>query len=342
MDVIPNIEYDKLGKLQKLALFLIVIGPEAASEILRNFEDPDIELLVKEMSSFDIIDYRVKKRVIEDFYGIVSQSSIATLGGASYAQKTLEMAKGDFRASSILGRVAPVGSSVQIIEEIAALEPRQIFNLIRNEQSQTIAFIISYLHISKASALIKMLSTEMREEVVERIGSMESTALELVNKVVRTLARNLEYDEKQTFNQSGGVRRVADLLNSLDKDTSKTLLARLEEKNPSIGNAVRKKMFSFEDLLRLQPSDLQRVTREIDMGDLTVALKSTNPNLRDAILGSISKRAAETLKEEMELLGPVRLREVEAAQDKIIMIVRKLEEDGEITIDQEGADRVLV
>jgi len=342
MDAIPNIEYDKLGKLQKLALFLIVIGPEAASEILRNFEDPDIELLVKEMSSFDIIDYRVKKRVIEDFYGIVSQSSIATLGGASYAQKTLEMAKGDFRASSILGRVAPVGSSVQIIEEIAALEPRQIFNLIRNEQSQTIAFIISYLHISKASALIKMLSTEMREEVVERIGSMESTALELVNKVVRTLARNLEYDEKQTFNQSGGVRRVADLLNSLDKDTSKTLLSRLEEKNPTIGNAVRKKMFSFEDLLRLQPSDLQRVTREIDMGDLTVALKSTNPNLRDAILGSISKRAAETLKEEMELLGPVRLREVEAAQDKIIMIVRKLEEDGEITIDQEGADRVLV
>ncbi|HOO93395.1 MAG TPA: FliG C-terminal domain-containing protein, partial [Opitutales bacterium] len=298
MDAIPNIEYDKLGKLQKLALFLIVIGPEAASEILRNFEDPDIELLVKEMSSFDIIDYRVKKRVIEDFYGIVSQSSIATLGGASYAQKTLEMAKGDFRASSILGRVAPVGSSVQIIAEIAALEPRQIFNLIRNEQSQTIAFIISYLHISKASALIKMLSTEMREEVVERIGSMESTALELVNKVVRTLARNLEYDEKQTFNQSGGVRRVADLLNSLDKDTSKTLLSRLEEKNPTIGNAVRKKMFSFEDLLRLQPSDLQRVTREIDMGDLTVALKSTNPNLRDAILGSISKRAAETLKEE--------------------------------------------
>lgn len=342
MDAIPNIEYDKLGKLQKLALFLIVIGPEAASEILRNFEDPDIELLVKEMSAFEIIDYRVKKRVIEDFYGIVSQSSIATLGGASYAQKTLEMAKGDFRASSILGRVAPVGSSVQIIEEIAALEPRQIFNLIRNEQPQTIAFIISYLHISKASSLIKMLSSELREEVVERIGSMESTALELVNKVVRTLARNLEYDEKQTFNQSGGVRRVADLLNSLDKDTSKAVLARLEEKNPAIGNAVRKKMFSFEDLLRLQPGDLQRVTREIDMGDLTIALKSTNPNLRDAILGSISKRAAETLKEEMELLGPVRLREVEAAQDKIINIVRKLEEDGEITIDQEGADRVLV
>lgn len=342
MDAIPNIEYDKLGKLQKLALFLIVIGPEAASEILRNFEDPDIELLVKEMSAFEIIDYRVKKRVIEDFYGIVSQSSIATLGGASYAQKTLEMAKGDFRASSILGRVAPVGSSVQIIEEIAALEPRQIFNLIRNEQPQTIAFIISYLHISKASSLIKMLGSEMREEVVERIGSMESTALELVNKVVRTLARNLEYDEKQTFNQSGGVRRVADLLNSLDKDTSKAVLARLEEKNPAIGNAVRKKMFSFEDLLRLQAGDLQRVTREIDMGDLTIALKSTNPNLRDAILGSISKRAAETLKEEMELLGPVRLREVEAAQDKIINIVRKLEEDGEITIDQEGADRVLV
>ncbi len=342
MDALPNIEYEKLGKLQKLALFLIVIGPDIASEILKNFEDPDVEMLVKEMSGFEIIDYDVKKKVIDDFYGIVSRSAVATLGGASYAQKTLELAKGDFRASSILGRVAPVGSSVQIIEEIATLEPRQIYNLIRNEQPQTIAFIISYLHISKASSLIKMFAAEVREEVVERIGSMESTALELVNKVVSTLARNLEYDEKQTFNQSGGVRRVADLLNSLDKDTSKTILSRLEEKNPNIGNAVRKKLFSFDDLLRLQQADLQRVTREIDMGDLTIALKSVNPNLKEAIMSSISKRAAETLEEEMELLGPVRLKEVEAAQDKIIQTVRKLEEDGEISIDQDGSDRVVV
>jgi flagellar motor switch protein FliG len=189
---------------------------------------------------------------------------------------------------------------------------------------------------------VKMLSTEVREEVVERIGSMESTALELVNKVVRTLARNLEYNEQQTFNQSGGVRRVADLLNSLDKETSKSILSRLEEKNPTIGSAVRKKMFSFEDLLRLQSSDMQRVCREIDMGDLTVALKSANPALRESIMGAISKRAAETLVEEMEMLGPVRLKEVEAAQDKIIMVVRKLEEDGEISIDQEGSDRVVV
>jgi len=342
MDALPNIEYEKLGKMQKLALFLIVVGPEVASEILRHFGDPDVELLVKEMSNFEIVDHKVKTKVIEDFYGIVSQSSIATLGGAPYAQRTLELAKGDFKASSILGRVAPVGSSVQIIEEIGQLEPRQIYNLLRNEQPQTIAFIISYLHISKASSLIKMLSPEVREEVVERIGGMESTALELVNKVVRVLARNLEYDEQQTFNQSGGVRRVADLLNSLDKETSKAVLSRLEEKNPTIGNAVRKKMFSFEDMLRLQNADLQRVAREIDMGDLTVALKSANPGLRDAMLSAVSKRAAETLLEEMELLGPVRLKEVEAAQDKIIQIVRKLEEDGEISIDQEGADRVVV
>ena len=342
MDALPNIEYEKLGKMQKLALFLIVVGPDIASNILKYFGDPDVELLVKEMSNFEIVDFEVKKKVIEDFYGIVSQSSIATLGGAAYAQKTLELAKGDFKASSILGRVAPVGSSVQIIEEIGQLEPRQIYNLLKNEQPQTIAFIISYLHISKASSLVKMLNPEVREEVVERIGSMESTALELVNKVVRTLARNLEHDEQQTFNQSGGVRRVADLLNSLDKETSKSVLSRLEEKNPTIGNAVRKKMFSFEDLLRLQTADLQRVAREIDMSDLTIALKSANPALRDAIMGSISKRAAETLVEEMELLGPVRLKEVEAAQDKIIQVVRRLEEDGEISIDQEGADRVIV
>jgi flagellar motor switch protein FliG len=150
MDVLPNIEYEKLGKLQKLALFLIVIGPEVAAAILKNFGDPDVEILVKEMSHFEIVDFEVKKKVIEDFYGLVSQSSIATLGGAPYAQRTLELAKGDFKASSILGRVAPVGSSVQIIEEVGALEPRQIYNLLRNEQPQTIAFIISYLHITKA------------------------------------------------------------------------------------------------------------------------------------------------------------------------------------------------
>lgn len=338
---LEKVDYDSLNKIQKLALFMVVIGPEVSSELLKGFDDPEIEMICREISNHHIIDRETQAKVIEEFSDIISQSLGALLGGAGFAQRTLELAKGDYKAASLLGRIAPVGNSMEIIQEISDMEPRQIHNLVRGEQAQTIAFIISHLSQEKAASLISMLNSETRDEVVERIGGMESTSLEHVGRVVAILKKNFDSKHKPTMHRSGGVRVVADLLNLMDKETSKTVLAKLEERAPQLGMMIRRKMFSFEDLIRLETSDLQRVARELEMSDLVVAMKSANSNLQEALLGSVSKRAAESIREEMEMLGPVRLKEVEAAQDRIIQIVRRLEEEGEITLDFSGENQVL-
>ena len=336
-----DLDYTKLSRQQKLAVFLIVIGPEAAAELLRQFDDPEIELLCREMSTLTIIPGPVQKQAIEEFSALVAQSAGSVMGGLGYAQRTLEIAKGDYRASAIIGRVGPVGSSVEVIKDISEMEGRQIFNLIKHEQPQTISFLLSYLESTKSAEVFALLSPDLREEVVERLGTIESTSLELVGKIAKSLGKHYDTKVRPAFHRSGGVRAVADLLNQLDKEMSKNLLARLEERNATLGSAIRKKLFSFEDLNRLQPADLQRVLREVDSSNLAVSMKSASEVLRDKIYGAISKRAAESLKEELEMLGPVRLKDVEVAQDAIIQVVRRLEEEGQISLDSEGSDSVV-
>ena len=336
-----KIDYDTLNKVQKLALFMVVIGPEVASELLKGFEDNEIETICREISNFTIVDETTQRKVVEEFSNIISGSLGSLLGGARFAQRTLELAKGDYKAANLLSRIAPVGNSMEVIQEISDMEPRQIHNLIRGEQPQTIAFITSHLSHEKAASLISMLAPDVGEEVVERIGSMEFTSLEHVGRVVGCLKKHFDTKHKPTMHSSGGVRSVADLLNLMDKETSKSLLVKLEERNPQLGMQIRRKMFSFEDLIRLEISDLQRVTRELEMSDLVIALKSANAALQDKIYKSVSKRAAESIKEEMEMLGPVRLKEVEAAQDRIIQVVRKLEEEGEISLENAGENKLM-
>ncbi|MEI7553143.1 MAG: flagellar motor switch protein FliG [Verrucomicrobiota bacterium] len=336
-----DFDYAKLTRQQKLAAFLIVIGPESAAEVLRQFDDAEIELLCREMSAFTIIPHAAQRQVLEEFSSVVAQSATSALGGLAYAQRTLGLAKGDYKASAIIGRVGPVGTSIDVIKDISEMEGRQIFNLIKHEQPQTISFVLSYLDSAKSSEVFALLSPELREEVLERLGTIESTSLELVGKIARSLGKHFDSKVRPAFHRSGGVRAVADLLNQLEKDMSKNLLARLEERNATLSAAIRKKLFSFEDLSRLQAADLQRVLREVDSANLAVSMKSASEKLREKIYSSISKRAAESLKEELELLGPVRLKDVESAQDTIIQAVRRLEEEGQITLESDSTQSLI-
>jgi flagellar motor switch protein FliG len=336
-----DIDYSKLSRQQKLAVFLIVIGPDAAAEVLKQFEDAEIELLCREMSMFPMISGAVQKQVLEELSSLLAQSSTSALGGLAYARRTLEIAKGGYKASSIIGRVGPVGDSVDVIKDISEMEGRQIFNLIKAEQPQTISFVLSYLDSAKASEVFALLTPELRESVMERLGTIEATSLDLVAKIVRSLGKHFDTKVRPAFHRSGGVRAVAGLLNQLDKETSKALLARIEERNANLGTAIRRKMFSFDDLQRLQAADLQRILREVDTNGLAFAMKSASEVLREKIYSSLSKRAAEGLREEVQLLGPVRLKDVEAAQDAIIQSVRRLEEAGEISIDSEASQALV-
>lgn len=336
-----EIDFPKLTRSQKLAIFLVVIGPEAAASVLKQFDEPEVELLCREMSNISIVPEAVQKQAIEEFAGVVAQSANAALGGIAYAQRTLEIAKGDYKASAIIGRVGPVGTSVEVIKEISEMEGRQIFNLIKHEQPQTISFVLSYLDGQKSAEVFGLLGPDLREEVIERLGTIESTSLDLVGKIARSLGKHFDSKVRPAFHRSGGVRAVADLLNQLEKDMSKNLLARLEERNAQLGAAIRKKLFSFEDLGRLQPADLQRVLREVDSSSLAVSMKSASETLREKFYSAISKRAAESLREEIEMLGPVRLKDVETAQDSIIQVVRRLEEEGQISLENDANESLV-
>lgn len=331
-----DLDYTKLSRQQKLAVFLICVGPEAAAEVLRHFDDAEIEMLCREMSTIPMVSETVQKQAMEEFSSVVAGSVGSAMGGLPFAQRTLEIAKGDYKANSIIGRVGPSGTSVEVIKDISEMEGRQIFNLIKHEQPQTISFVLSYLDPGKAGEVFALLSPDLREEVIERLGIIESTSLDLVSKIARSLGKHFDTKVRPAFHHSGGVRAVAGLLNTLDKEMSKTLLARIEERNATLGAAIRKKLFSFEDLNRLQPADLQRVLREVDSSNLAISMKSASEPLRDKIYAGLSKRAAESLKEEIELLGPVRLKDVESAQDVIIQAVRRLEEEGQISLDSES------
>jgi flagellar motor switch protein FliG len=331
--------YNDLSKMQKLAIFLITLGPEVAAEILRQFEDAEIEAICKEMTNFEVIDENLQREVVRGFSSVISSGSTSLTGGAAFARRTLELAKGDASAANILDRIAPGSHSADGLKEIEEMEPRQIYNLVKHEQPQTIAFILSYLEAPKAAAIIALFVPQSRDEVLERLSTLNSTSVELVNRVAKALTQNVQ-STKVTMHASGGVRVAAEILNTLDRETGKQILGRLEQRDPELGAAIRKRMFGFADLVRLEQKDLQRIMREVDTNDLVLALKSATPLLRDAIAGSLSKRAAETLKEELEMLGSVRLKDVEAAQDRIIQVVRRLEEQEEISLEK-GAANVL-
>ena len=216
------------------------------------------------------------------------------------------------------------------------MEGRQVLNLVKAEQPQTVAFILSCMDIPKAAELLKMLTPEVREEVVERLGGMEATSPDSIQKVSQNLYRRFDRRAmEQGVHQSGGVSACAGILNAMDKESRKTLLTRIEERNATLGAAIRKIVFSFEDIARLSQADRQRVMREVDSTDLVPALKSVKLAVSEAVLSCMSKRAAESLREEIDMLATPRAKDVEAAQDRIIAVIRRLEEAEEITLDSE-------
>lgn len=336
------IEYSKLNKTQKLAAFLIAIGPENAGTMMKGVDNSQLELVCRAIAEMPVLEPDVKNEVLREFSDVIASSARCTFGGVPFAQTMLGKAKGEYAAAVILNSCAPAASGGPV-EEIRQMDSRQLANLAKNEQPQTIAFILSCMEPKKAAELLGTLEPEVREEVVERLGSMDGTSQEAVAKVAKNLNRHVDRRAPPpSVQKSGGVRVCVEILNALKKDVRKTLIARLEERDATLGAAIRKQSFCFEDLTILSPGDLQRVLREVDSASLPVALKGVKPELVTAMLGAMSKRAAQSIRDEIDQLGPQKLKDVEAAQEKVIQIVRKLEESEEITLDAGGEDNVLV
>lgn len=325
-------DVSKLTKVQKLAALLVILGPDSAAQILKNLEEYELDAISTEMSKFAMITQEMQTEILREFSAVAVEAGTSILGGVGYTQNVLEKAVGLFKASDIISRVSPMRAPVAAMQQIIDMEPRQIFNLIRHEQAQTIALITSYLPPEKASQLLALLRPELREQVVERLASLAPTPIEVVEKVVEVLNQKIGGKQTRALNQTGGVKMAAQVLNAMDKNVSKSILIALEERNPELGQAVRHKMFTFEDLVHVDPSGLQKILREVDMRDLAVSLKTASEKLKGTLLSCISKRAAETVNEEISFMGPLKLKEIEAAQMRIIEVVRRLESEGEIEL----------
>lgn len=325
-----ELKLEKMTKHQKLAALLVMMGTQGAAELLKVMDPAEVEVVSTEMTKLGLISQEVQKGILLEFSDVAVSASTALRGGMEYTRTTLEQALGLFKATDIVGRVSPMRTPVAAMQQVIDMDPRNIVNLVKAEQAQTIALIVSYLTSEKASQVLALLRSEVRESVIERLALMAPIPIEVVEKVVEVLNLKLGGKQSRALNQTGGIKNAAEVLNAMDKNLSKSMLISLEERNPELGQAIRQKMFTFEDLAALDTAALQKVLREVDMRDLAVSLKTANETVKTALLSSISKRAAETVKEEIAFMGPLKLKDIEGAQQRIIEVVRRLESEGEI------------
>ena len=330
-----------LSGLQKAAILLIALGPEKSSTIFKHLKEDEIEDLTLEIANTRSISPQVKEDVINEFYEICLAQQYIAEGGIGYAKELLEKALGSEKALDVIGKLT-ASLQVKPFEFVRKTDALQLLSFIQDEHPQTIALILSYLSSQQASAIISALPPESQADVAKRIAVMDRTSPDVIKEVERVLESKLANLVNQDYTIIGGVDKVVDILNSTDRSTEKHIMETLEIDDPELADEIRKKMFVFEDILLLDDRSIQRVLRDVDNNELALALKGANEEVQNAIFNNLSKRLAEMIKEDMEFMGPVRMKDVEEAQQKIVNIIRKLEDSGELVISRGGGDDIVV
>ncbi|MEN2464576.1 flagellar motor switch protein FliG [Ornithinibacillus sp. FSL M8-0202] len=326
---------------QKAAILLISLGPDVSAQVYKYLTEEEIERLSLEISSVKKVDTNMKEEVLEQFHQIVLAQDYISQGGIGYAKTVLEKAFGEQEASNIINRLT---SSLQVrpFDFARKADPQQVLNFIQNEHPQTIALVLSYLDPEQAGQILSALPQEMQADIARRIATMDSTSPDIISQVEEVLERNISSSFTEDYTQTGGIQSVVEVLNGVDRSTERTILDALEIQDPELADEIKKRMFVFEDIVILDNRAIQRVIREVENEDLRLALKVSSDEVKDIVFKNMSQRMAETFKEEMEFMGPVRLRDVEEAQTRIVAIIRRLEDIGEIVIARGGGDDIIV
>ncbi|MGD6842023.1 flagellar motor switch protein FliG [Bacillus infantis] len=326
---------------QKAAILLISLGPDVAASVYKHLSEEEVEKLTLEISGVRTVESQSKESILEEFHNIALAQDYISQGGIGYAKTVLEKALGQDQASIIINRLT---SSLQVrpFDFARKADPAQILNFIQNEHPQTISLILSYLDSAQAGQILSELPQEMQADIARRIAVMDSTSPEIINEVEQILERKLSATVTQDYTQTGGIEAVVDVLNGVDRATERTILDALEIQDPELAEEIKKRMFVFEDIVTLDSRAIQRVIRDCESEDLMLALKVSSDDVKDIVFKNMSTRMVETFKEEMEFMGPVRLRDVEEAQSRIVAIIRRLEETGEIVVARGGGDDIIV
>ena len=330
-----------LSGMQKAAILLIALGPEKSSLIFKYLKEEEIEELTLEIANTRSVTPQVKDAIIDEFYGVCLAQQYIAEGGINYAKELLEKALGEDKAIDVISRLT---SSLQVrpFEFIRRTEPQQLLTFIQDEHPQTIALILSYIPTQQAALILSALPPDRQSDVAKRIATMDRTSPDTIKDVENILETKLSSLVNQDYTIVGGVDSVVDILNTVDRATEKHIVETLEVEDPELADEIRKKMFVFEDILLLDDRSIQRVLREVENNDLAMACKTANEQVQDAIFRNLSSRLSTMIKEDMEFMGPVRMKDVEEAQQKIVDTIRRLEDAGDIVISRGGGDEIVV
>ena len=330
-----------LDGVQKSAILLIALGPEKSAKIFKHLREDEIEQLTLEIANTGSVSPQTKEEVLSEFYEVCLAQQYIAEGGITYAKELLEKALGQDKAKDVISKLT-ASLQVRPFEFVRKTDPGQLLNFIQDEHPQTIAMILSYLAPAQASQVLGALPPEKQADVAKRIAMMDRTSPDVIKEVEGVLERKLASLVNQDYTIIGGTDAIVEILNSVDRGTERHILETLEIEEPELADEIRRKMFVFEDIISLDDRAIQRVLRDVDNNDLAVALKSANDEVKTVIFNNLSKRLAAMIQEDMEFMGPVRLKDVEEAQQKIVNIVRKLEDSAEIVISRGGGDEIIV
>ncbi|MDD3051492.1 MAG: flagellar motor switch protein FliG [Candidatus Cloacimonetes bacterium] len=330
-------EYDKLlsnlNGIDKVAILLICCGKDSSSEILRRLPDEDVEKLTTKIAATGTVDSKTTNAVVDEFYHMIKAQEYISLGGMDYARELLEEALGDHRALEIIKKIQRM-MKVRGFNVLKQVDPTQLLTFIQKEHPQTISLVLTQLEPQQAAAVIADLPEELRNDVLIRFATMDRVSQEMINAVESVLENRIDFSQQGT--QFGGVRAAAEIINLVGTTIEKSVLDALSSKDPKLANEIKNLMFVFEDILYLDDRTIQKILRDVDQKSLSMALKGVGDEVKEKIFKNMSERAAAIIQEEMEYMGPVRLKEVEDSQQAVLDVIRKLEELGEIQISKGG------
>ena len=334
--------FAQLTGREKAAIMMITLGHDVASEILKAVGDQDdVEQLAMEIANMGRIEPEVTRQVIEEFYDLYQASMFINKGGVEYARELLAKALGADKAAEILSRLSDSLATMPF-EFMRRIDPNQLLNFIQNEHPQTIALICAYLKPEQAALIIGGLNPELQSEVAARIAQMDRTSPAIIREVEKILERKFSAVVTQDYFNAGGVKALVEVLNRADRSTEKTIIESLEEQTPDLAEEIKKLMFVFEDIVLLDDRSIQRVLKDVDSRELALALKAANEEVKTKVFKNMSERMSSIIRDELEFMGPVRLRDIEEVQQKIVAQIRKLEEMGEIIIGRGGQDEIVM
>lgn len=331
----------RLSGKEKVAILMVALGNEVAAEIYKRLDDATIEIVTLEIANLRKVTPEQRLEVLKDAQEMLLAREYMARGGVDYARDILERALGSERAQSLLTRIT-ASLQVRPFDFMRHTDAQQILGFIQGEHPQTVALIMSYLEAPQAAAIIGGLPGAMQAEVAKRIARMDRITPEVLREVERVLERKLSTVMGQDFTLAGGIDAIVDIINNADRGTERNIMEHLEENDPELAEEIKRRLFVFEDISKMDDRSLQRVLREVEMKELSLALKGATEELRGKFFRNMSKRASEMLKEDMDYMGPVRVKDVEEAQQKVVNVVRALEDVGEIVISRGGEEELVV